>query len=211
MARNTNSSQLVGSRSSCLLGRDGLPGRDGRDGLPGAPGPAGLPGFHGAKGSKGEAGLVGAKGQKGDYSPGSPGVQGLPGPAGPPGSPAPAVGGVTYKRWGNSNCRSGATRVYAGRTGSTHATDRGGAANHLCMPDSPQYTLPYTPGVQGRSSLYGVEYESTVSAGGAQHNAPCAVCYVADKNTVLMIPAQSSCLSGWTREYYGYLMAEHKT
>ena len=204
-----NTSQSIGSGSSCLLGRDGLPGRDGRDGLPGPPGPAGLPGFYGAKGSKGEAGLVGAKGQKGGYSPGSPGVRGLPGPAGPPGSPAPAVGGVTYKRWGNSNCRSGATRVYAGRTGSTHAT-QGGAANYLCMPNSPQYTLPYRSGVQGSSYVYGVEYENTVSAGTAQYNAPCAVCYVSDKNTVLMIPAQSSCPSGWTREYYGYLMAEHK-
>ena len=43
--------------------------------------------------------------------------QGTPGLRGPPGSPAPSVGGVTYNRWGNSNCRSGAERVYAGRTG----------------------------------------------------------------------------------------------
>ena len=28
-------------------------------------------------------------------------------------------------------------------------------------------------------------------------------------NTVIMIPAKTTCPSGWTREYYGYLMAEY--
>ena len=41
------------------------------------------------------------------------------------------------------------------------------------------------------------------------HNVPCAVCYVSTRETVLMIPARTTCPSSWTREYNGYLMAAH--
>ena len=40
------------------------------------------------------------------------------------------------------------------------------------------------------------------------HDAPCAVCYVSTRPTVVMIPARASCPPTWTREYYGYLMSE---
>ena len=130
----------------------------------------------------------------------------------PPGSPAPIVGGVTYNRWGRSSCRSGADRVYSGRTGTTWAHDIGGASNYICMPNDPQYTLAYQPGVQGHSYVYGTEYEGDLSRnfGREQHNAPCAVCYVSIQHTVIMIPAKTTCPSGWTREYYGYLMSDNK-
>ena len=84
---------------------------------------------------------------------------------------------------------------------------QGGAANYLCMPNDPQYTLTYQSGVQGYSYVYGTEYEGDLS-GCEQHNAPCAVCYVSTQNAVIMIPAKTTCPSGWTREYYGYLMSE---
>ena len=136
-------------------------------------------------------------------------IIGSPGPQGHPGSPAAIVGGVTYKRWGKSTCRSGVTRVYAGRTGVSLYTHQGGAANYLCMPNDPEYTLPYRNGIQGSSYVYGAEYEGPpLVSGRSQHNAPCAVCYLPTKNTILMIPAKTSCPSGWTREYYGYLMSE---
>ena len=91
----------------------------------------------------------------------------------------------------------------------TYAHHNGGAANHLCMPNDPQYTLSYRNGIQDYSYVYGAEYEATVVSGRSNHNALCAVCYLSTKNTVLMIPAKTSCPSGWTREYYGYLMSEH--
>jgi hypothetical protein len=76
------------------------------------------------------------------------------------------------------------------------------------MPDDPQYTLPFQPGVQGHSYVYGTEYEGPpLVSGREQHNAPCAICYIPTKHTVIMIPAKTS---GWTREYYGYLMSKHK-
>ena len=43
------------------------------------------------------------------------------------------------------------------------------------------------------------------SGGGA--NYLCSVCYIAPRETVLMIPGKYTCPSGWTREYYGYLMS----
>ena len=168
---------------------------------------------------KGERGLVGPKGDRGSVGPtgtpgatgstGSPGIKGDRGLTGPPGSSAPVVGGVTYNRWGNSNCRSGVERVYPGRTGVSKGGATGGAANYVCMPDDPQYTLPHRPGVQGYSYVYGTEYELPPVSSSHQHNAPCAVCYIATKHTVIMIPAKTTCPSGWTREYYGYIASEH--
>ena len=135
---------------------------------------------------------MGAKGEKG--------VRGLP---------AAVVGGVTYNRWGNTNCRPGVQCVYAGRTGSSFSGHQGGASNYLCMPDDPEYSQNQTE-ARDDSYVYGTEYEAPLVSGRFQHNAPCAVCYIPTKHTVIMIPAKMSCPSGWTREYYGYLMSEIK-
>ena len=81
------------------------------------------------------------------------------------------------------------------------------AANYLCMPNDPEYSS-YTPGVRGHSYVYGAEYEQPLVSGKNQHNAPCAVCNIPNKSTVIMIPAKTTCPSKWTREYYGYLMSE---
>ena len=86
--------------------------------------------------------------------------------------------------------------------------DQGGASNYLCMPNDPEYTLPFTAGVRGHSYVYGTEYEAPLVSGRDQHNAPCAVCYLPTQNAVVMIPAKTSCPSGWTREYFGYIMSE---
>ena len=36
-----------------------------------------------------------------------------------------------------------------------------------------------------------------------------AVCFVKSRGSMLMIPAQNDCPSGWTEEYYGYLMTAY--
>ena len=41
------------------------------------------------------------------------------------------------------------------------------------------------------------------------HFVPCAVCYASTRVAAVMIPAQYTCPSSWTREYYGYLMAQY--
>ena len=90
-------------------------------------------------------------------------------------------------------------------------THTGSGANYLCMPPDPQYTLRYYNGVQGQvTHVYGTEYESPLQ-GTDNHNVPCAVCLATPRETVLMIPAKTTCPASWTTEYTGYLMSEHHT
>ena len=126
------------STSPCGQGRDGRDGLAGRDGLPGRDG------RDGKDGETGEQGDAGAKG-----------------PQGPPG---PNVGGVVYTRWGRTTCpnTSGTELVYEGRAAGSYWNHKGGGANYLCMPEIPDYTLPFTPGVHGQGNIYGVEYEPLI-------------------------------------------------
>ena len=119
-----------------------------------------------------------------------------------------------YTRWGRTTCPTtpGTQLLYAGRAaGSSHGA-QGGGANYICLPEQPQYST-YTAGAQGgRAFLYGAEYQTAGLDNGPlnsfhDHNIPCAVCYTSTRETVVMIPARLSCPSSWTREYYGYLMA----
>ena len=176
-------------------GRDGQSGRDGRDGLPGAQGPQGPQGDPGPAG-----GPPGPQGQ--------PGARGATGPQGPVGPAGPRSGGLVFTRWGKSMCpsTSGTERLYLGRAGTSYHA-HGGASNYLCMPEDPQYSSNSRSGVQGHSYIYGVEYEAPIGGTG-NDDARCAVCYVSTRETVLMIPAKTSCPPNWTREYHGYLMSE---
>ena len=177
-------------------GQPGSPGRDGRDGMSGAPGPQGLQGKDGP--ANGPPGPIGLKGERGQ-----------PGETGLTGQPGPRSGGVVYTRWGKSSCPSiaGTEVVYTGRAGGSEHT-HGGAANYLCMPLDPEYTLQYIGGVQGKNYVYGTEYQYPIR-GSNDHNVPCAVCSATTRLQLLMIPAKTSCPTSWTREYYGYLMSQH--
>ena len=173
-----------------------LRGRDGRDGFQGTPGAPGKDGRDGRDGERGEPGVQGPRGEKGEQ-----------------GSTGPASGGTTYIRWGKKTCPSvpGTELVYDGITAGSWYGNTGGGANYLCMPHNPQYGK-YHPGVQGYSPIFGTEYQ--LNSGGPlasvhNHNAPCAVCYVSIRETVLMLPARLECPSTWTLEYTGYLMSTH--
>ena len=188
-----------GCRRCCTDGRDGQPGLNGRDGLPG---------LTGRDGQKGHPGNDGPKGK-----PGYPGPDGPAGPKGPPGPPGESRGGGgdTYVRWGKSVCPEvyGTSLVYAGWAAGSHYTHNGGGANYLCVSKTPEW-LRYKAGNDNRGLLYGAEYEAV--AGQPYHpmhdqNVPCAVCHL--PRTVLMIPGIYQCPTGWTREYYGYLVSSH--
>ena len=88
---------------------------------------------------------------------------------------------------------------------------QGGSAEYLCLHKQPQF-LSTNPGIQEqRSYLYGAEYRSSdgpAFANMANHDAPCAVCYAPTRIAKITIPGRISCPPSWTREYYGYLMAE---
>ena len=184
-------------------GQDGSPGPAGRDGSPGPAGRDGLPGSGGKDGKDGRDGRDGKDGEVGET--GEPGIQG------PRGHPGPSSGGVVYTRWGRPTCPDipGTELVYAGMAGGTHYITKGGAANHLCLPENPDY-LQYMTGVQGYSPVRGAEYQTYTGPLSSvhEHDAPCAVCLASARVTVLMIPAKTLCPPSWTLEYTGYLMTE---
>ena len=87
----------------------------------------------------------------------------------------------------------------------------GGGVNYLCLPHSPKYDK-FKDGYQNSVRMYGSEYEvNTVNPFKKNlhdHDAPCVVCYVSSRGSMLMMPARNDCPSGWTEEYHGYLMTE---
>ena len=199
-----------------LQGRDGVQGKDGRDGHDGLPG---VKGDQGPPGSKEDQGLPGVKGEGRDGRDGRDGVQGTKGDAGahgdkgdrglmgPKGEPS---GGVVYVRWGHDSCPStGAQLVYSGRAGGSEHRHKGGGSNPLCLPLDPNY-LRYQPGSQDHTFIYGTEYHRTngLVPNTQDADVPCAVCYVSSRTALYMIPAKYTCPTGWTTEYYGYLMSE---
>ena len=155
------------------------------------PGPRGLPGTDGKKGEKGETGA--------------------PGPPGPPG---PRSGRVTYVRWGRTTCpdTTGTELVYTGRAAGSHYSHKGGGGNYQCIVEDPE-NFDFGPGTAEASYIYGAEYEMYGNIPSSslrlhQHDVPCSVCYVAERETVLIIPGKYTCPQNWVREYYGYLMTE---
>ena len=165
-----------------------------------------LPGKEGRQGPPGPTGETGPMGPPG--SPGLRGESGLQGPPGPKGSNY--VGGSIYTRWGRTTCgATGTELVYAGIAAGTPYQHQGGGANLLCLPNNPVYQS-FSPGTQDIVRVGPVEAHPSVTLGtlGVDDNAPCAVCRTT-RPTTMMIPATINCPSGWTREYYGYLMASH--
>ena len=126
-------------------------------------------------------------------------------------------GGATYIRWGRTICpdTEGTELLYSGRTTGAHYQRSGSGSNHLCLTDEPEF-LEVTAGEQSiRSGLYGAEYEAldTPPAFSAvhNHNVPCAACYTSVRGEKIMVSGTIVCPSSWTREYYGYIMAERDT
>ena len=138
------------------------------------------------------------------------GMAGMKGEQGPPG---PKTGGVTYVRWGRTTCpdTEGTELVYTGRAaGGYH---HGGGGNYQCVTETPE-NFDFGPRTcDDASYIYGAEYQISGNVPSSSlplhnHDVPCVICYVATRNTVLMIPGQYTCPENWMREYYGWLMAE---
>ena len=102
----------------------------------------------------------------------------------------------------------------SGRMGGNHYTHPGGGVNYLCLPDKPKYDK-YKEGHQSAGYVYGTEYEVNTVPGLFKkqnlhdHDAPCVVCYVNSRGSMLMMPARNDCPTGWTEEYHGYLMTSY--
>jgi len=157
-------------------------------GPPGLPGPKGDQGAIGRPGAKGSQGAKGEKGQEGAEK-----------------------SGVKYVRWGRTICPGSADIVYKGRMGGERYTHPGGGVNILCLPNNPKYGK-YKDGQQNAGFVYGAEYElqfNPFKKNLHNHDAPCVVCYVKSRGSMLLMPARNDCPSGWNEEYHGYLMTAH--
>jgi len=103
-----------------------------------------------------------------------------------------------------------------------HHNEGGSGSNFLCLPEDPEWKT-YRDGHQTYTgSIYGVEYElsnshnnifSEDNSSGPLGNklAPCAVCYLQARSTILMVPARTQCPDSWTTEYAGYLVSEYSS
>ena len=118
-----------------------------------------------------------------------------------------------FVRWGHNQCPSTAQLVYSGRAGGPWYNHHGGGSNPQCLPMDPNFLTPIS-GTQRRSYMYGAEYQTDTNGashihGRANTDVPCAVCHVSNRTAVYMVPAKYTCPSGWTKEYYGYLMSSY--
>lgn len=128
--------------------------------------------------------------------------------------------GSSYIRWGRTTCSGDATLIYRGYVAGAKYNDKGSGSNRLCLHERPQWKRKI-PGVQYFTcSIYGAEYEMwnansvfslTNNAGEplVNHPTPCAHCYTPQRSTNIMIPARTECPAGWTKEYQGYIVADH--
>ena len=160
-------------------------------------------GMKGDKGEKGSSGLLGLTSPKG-----------ATGQKGMKGDNEERNGGTVYVRWGHDQCPSTAQLVYNGRAGGSR-WDQGGGVGPQCLPIDPNYHTPIS-GTQHRARMHGAQYYTLTNSqshlhGRHYHDVPCAVCYVTQRSTVYMVPAKYTCPSGWTKEYYGYLMSKYYT
>ncbi|XP_060070143.1 short-chain collagen C4-like [Ylistrum balloti] len=120
-------------------------------------------------------------------------------------------GGSTFVRWGRTDCPAHVTElVYSGYAGGSWYAHYGAAADQLCLPPDPEWlnTTVVPDDYTGR--LYGAEYEShtghTLFGSKSQdEEIPCAVCRSTSFVSSVMIPARTTCYSGWTKAYGGSL------
>ena len=80
---------------------------------------------------------------------------------------------------------------------------------------NPNFLTAISGDQKWRALIYRAEYQTHTDSNSHIHgrydfNIPCAVCHVTERSAFCMVPDKYTCPSGWTREYYGYLMAELK-
>jgi len=123
-----------------------------------------------------------------------------------------------FTNWGRADCPSGSTLVYAGNVGGSSYDQGGSGHQHLCLSPTATYGT-FTTANENGALVYGLEYEvgaygvanyGGIAAATLQNlEARCAVCRVENASTMLMVPGTTVCPSGWTQQYWGYLVSEY--
>ena len=119
-------------------------------------------------------------------------------------------GGSTYVRWGRTTCPETSELVYEGYAGGGSYSEAGAGTNYLCLPKDPEWVDEQSPSYVGY--IHGAEYQTHSSMFDSikDHDVPCAFCHTNSTN-VFVLPAKQTCPTGWTQEYFGFLMSERNT
>ncbi|XP_002738652.1 uncharacterized protein LOC100367433 [Saccoglossus kowalevskii] len=121
------------------------------------------------------------------------------------------AGGVVFTRWGHNACPGSTVVVYSGTMAGKYYNNYGSGGNYLCLPKIPKYDLDVIDAgsESDRGRLYPVEYRAATGplSSSMYDDVPCAVCLDEYRSTSILYPARDDCPSGWTREYYGFLMS----
>ena len=106
----------------------------------------------------------------------------------------------------------------SGYVGGEYFQNPGGGSNYLCLHMHPtwlNYTETVEPQYPSGRSMSGTNYNlPTWFSSDKDFNlyfAPCAVCRIKSRGSVMMIPGRSLCPDDWHQEYFGYLMKEKTT
>ena len=107
--------------------------------------------------------------------------------------------------WNISTC----VPFIQGIAGGRHYSHHGSGSNILCLPHNPEPTPSGYPQAFQTSdafgSLYGSEYQFSYRNIAIDDDVPCASCLLTHASSVIMIPAKTTCPSGWTVQYNGVL------
>lgn len=123
-----------------------------------------------------------------------------------------------YIRWGRTECSGIRTEmVYKGYTAGGQFS-KGSGANLLCLPENPTWGNYDDSDNSHRGYIFGTEIDIRPQAASEtifgyqvnEHDLPCAVCQTQFSLT-LMFPGRSTCFSGWSQQYAGYLVAGSHT
>ncbi|XP_076449095.1 short-chain collagen C4-like [Babylonia areolata] len=115
--------------------------------------------------------------------------------------------GSIFVRWGRKTCTNHSQLVYEGAAGGSQFYEEGAAANTLCLTLEPEFDDTPVP-EKYRGELHGAEY-GRIPDIGKDYDVPCSVCR-ASQSTTIMIPATSTCPTGWTAQYAGHLAAGYR-
>ena len=116
--------------------------------------------------------------------------------AGPPGT---NIGGVAFTRWGTTTCPN---------TEGPSCCTRELRLELVMTKQGVRNTCAFITVQSWRSYLEGISREGPTFNSMNYHDAPCAVCYAPTRIAKITVSGRIACHPSWTREYYGYLMAD---
>ncbi|XP_067949842.1 short-chain collagen C4-like [Watersipora subatra] len=202
-------------------GPQGPPGVPGQNGITGMPGQPGRDGMDGLPGPPGEDGMIGPPGQPSvPVQSGAPveveltGTPRLSASDGAPGRPGDfsSLAGSTFVRWGSHECPQVAERLYQGYAAAANpGSGRGGSTELECLILSPSWHANSATNINTPTKIFAAKFALGEFSGIFDRSADnsivaCAVCITA-KALAITLPGTVDCLTGWHKEYDGYLMA----